>query len=302
MRQTLSLVLLTLPLASHAADPAPAAPSLPAPIVVADAGLATPESVLHDTADDVYLVSNINGAPLDADDNGFISRISPEGKVVDLKWIDGASEKVTLSAPKGMAIVKDTLYVTDITAIRMFDRKTGEPKGEIPVEGASFLNDLAAAPDGTVLVSDSGLKAGEKGFEPSGTDAIYKIGADNKAVKIAGADAVKNPNGLWTDGKEIVAVAFSPEKKTNRLDMSGKLISTAPFPANNLDGVEKLNDGSFAISSWETSAVYREAKPGEAAVLVAEVTSPADIGYDAGRNRILIPVFMQNKLVIQPLE
>src|SRR4051812_13349001 len=40
-------------------------------------GVQTPESVLYDADSDVYLVSNINGAPLDADDNGYIMRISP---------------------------------------------------------------------------------------------------------------------------------------------------------------------------------------------------------------------------------
>ena len=49
--------------------------------VVADVGFATPESVLHDEAADVYLVSNINGEPLEEDGNGFISRLSPDGDV-----------------------------------------------------------------------------------------------------------------------------------------------------------------------------------------------------------------------------
>src|SRR5688500_13679361 len=40
--------------------PAPAAPK-PTMSVAKDAGLATPESVLYDATDDVYLVSNING-------------------------------------------------------------------------------------------------------------------------------------------------------------------------------------------------------------------------------------------------
>src|SRR5687767_8731714 len=60
-------------------------------------GFATPESVLYDQAGDVYLVSNINGQPLDKDDNGFISRIAPDGSAT-IKWIDGAAENVALNA------------------------------------------------------------------------------------------------------------------------------------------------------------------------------------------------------------
>ena len=70
-------------------------------------------------------MANINGAAAEKDGNGFISRVSPQGVVLDLKWIDGASPGVTLHAPKGMAIVADTLFVTDIDCIRRFHRVTG---------------------------------------------------------------------------------------------------------------------------------------------------------------------------------
>jgi hypothetical protein len=55
-------------------------------IIVEDVGFATPESVEYYAAEDVYLVTNINGSPFAVDDNGFISKISPDGKVLDLKW------------------------------------------------------------------------------------------------------------------------------------------------------------------------------------------------------------------------
>ena len=70
-------------------------------IEVADIGLATPESVEYYAKEDVYLVTNINGSPFAADGNGFISKLKPDGSVVDLKWIDGTKPGVTLNAPKG---------------------------------------------------------------------------------------------------------------------------------------------------------------------------------------------------------
>ena len=103
------------------------APTARAPIVVSNVGFSTPESVAHDPQADVYLVSNINGLPLDVDDNGFISLLSPEGRVLALKWIDGASDSVTLNAPKGIAVSDVYIYVADITVIRRFDRQTGAP-------------------------------------------------------------------------------------------------------------------------------------------------------------------------------
>src|SRR5438270_3176709 len=57
--------------------------------------LQTPESVLYDPEQDVYFISNVNGQPLAADDNGYISRVEAETLKVDPKWIDGAKPDIT---------------------------------------------------------------------------------------------------------------------------------------------------------------------------------------------------------------
>ena len=106
-------LLAALPLLLHACggEPAQEAETVltgpPVVIEVTDAGFSVPESMLHDGVADVYLVSNINGSALEADGNGFISRVAPSGEVLELKWIDGEAEGVTLNGPKGMAIVGD---------------------------------------------------------------------------------------------------------------------------------------------------------------------------------------------------
>jgi predicted small lipoprotein YifL len=108
----------------------PPAPEQRTELRIEGVGFATPESVLYDPAADVYLVANINGSPSDEDDNGFISRLSPDGTLIELLWIDGQDEGVTLDAPKGMAIIGDTLYVADISRVRSFDR--GRPRRLAP--------------------------------------------------------------------------------------------------------------------------------------------------------------------------
>ncbi|MGH2359627.1 MAG: SMP-30/gluconolactonase/LRE family protein, partial [bacterium] len=153
-------------------------------------GLQTPESVLYDAAADVYLVANINGNPTATDDNGFISRIAPSGRVLSLRWIDGRRGNVTLNAPKGMAIVGNTLYVADITAVRMFDRRTGRQRGSIAIAGSTFLNDVSAGPDGAVYVTDSGLNPD---FSPNGTDAVYRIAKNGKVTAVARGTSLKGP-------------------------------------------------------------------------------------------------------------
>ncbi len=179
--------------AASAAPPAePPKPTPPAP-VAKYTGLATPESVLYDADNDRYLVSNINGKPTDKDNNGFISVLSPDGQVTTLKWIEGGKNKVKLDGPKGLALAKGVLYVSDISVVRLFDAKTGAPKGEVAIPGATFLNDLAAGPDGKIYVSDSGMKPGAGGdFEGTGTDAVYAIDK-GKAKAIAKGKDLERP-------------------------------------------------------------------------------------------------------------
>ncbi|MBS2014475.1 MAG: hypothetical protein JST00_16435 [Deltaproteobacteria bacterium] len=260
-----------------------------------EAGLSTPESVLFDEAADVYLVSNINGSPLEADGNGFISKLTPDGKVESLKWIEGGKNKVTLNAPKGLAIVGDVLYVADLDTVRMFDRKTGAPAGEVKIAGATFLNDLTVGTDGKVLVSDSGLKGGAKGFEPSGTDAVYVIDKAKKVTPLAKSKDLGGPNGLLAIGEKTWVVTFGSGEMYS-LDTKGKKSDVAKLPKGQLDGILALPNGDVLVSSWEGSVVYR-GKPGaEMKAIVEDVKSPADIGYDKKRNRVLVPLFMENEV------
>ena len=72
----------------------------------------------------VYFVANINGSPLGKDGNGFISRLTRDGKVDSLKFIAGGRGGAVLNAPKGMAISGDTLWVADIDAARAFHKRS----------------------------------------------------------------------------------------------------------------------------------------------------------------------------------
>jgi sugar lactone lactonase YvrE len=281
------------PVPTASAAPAPAEPPPPpAPTPVAKyAGFQAPESVLYDDQGDRYLVSNINGKPFDVDNNGFISVLSPDGQVTNLKWIEGGKNKVKLDAPKGLAIAKGVLYVADITTVRMFDAKSGAPKGEVKIAGSTFLNDLAAGPDGKVYVSDSGFKAGASGFEPTGTDAVYEIDK-GKAKAIAKTPDLGKPNGLVVTDKGVAVVTFG-SGEVYRLDAKGAKVDASKPPKGALDGVVSVGD-SLLVSSWEGSAIYRGKLGGTFDVALTDQKSPADIGYDTKRGRVLVPHFTED--------
>jgi sugar lactone lactonase YvrE len=273
--------------AAPAAEPPPAAPKP----VVTYKGFQTPESVLYDADGDRYLVSNINGKPTDVDNNGYVSVLSPDGQVTTPKWIEGGKNKVKLDAPKGLAMTGGVLYVADITSVRMFDAKTGAPKGDVKIVGSTFLNDMAAGPDGKVYVSDSGLKAGASGLEPTGTDAVYVI-EKGKAKPLAKSKELGGPNGLLVTDKGLVVVTFG-SGEVYRLDEKGEKKDVSKPPKGGLDGVVPLGD-SLLVSSWEGSALYKGKLGGPFDLVLADQKAPADIGYDAKRGRVLVPHFMDD--------
>jgi sugar lactone lactonase YvrE len=270
-------------------------PPPPTPTVKYSSDFSTPESVLYDEARDRYLVSNVNGRPVDVDNNGYISDLSPDGKVTNARWIEGGKKKVTLNAPKGMAIVKDVLYVADLDTVRMFDIKTGAPKGEVKLEGATFANDVAAAEDGKIYVSDSGLKMEGSDFKPTGTDAVWVI-EKGKAKPLAKSADLKGPNGLLVDGKTVLVAPFGASE-VYRLDEKGQRSEGAKLPKGGLDGLVKVGD-TFFVSSWEAQTVFKGKLGGSFEPVLQSLEAPADIGFDKKRSRILVPRFMGNAVEV----
>lgn len=260
-------------------------------------GFSTPESVLYDETQDRYLVSNIDGTPVAADGKGFISTLNPDGSTGELKWIESGKNKVTLNAPKGMALSGDLLYVADLDTVRTFNRMTGEPKDAIKVPGATFLNDMVAGNDGKVYVSDTGMKGGAKGFEPTGTDAVWVIGKDKKPSVVAKSKDLGGPNGLTIVSDKVWVVTFGSGElfAIDEAPDGGTKASAEKLPKGQLDGILALPGGEFAVSSWESSSIFR-GKPGAWKEIVTNVKSPADIGFDSKRHRVLVPLFMDNEV------
>lgn len=266
-------------------------PAAPTPAVKYSEGFATPETVLYDEAADRYLVSNINGKPTDADDNGYISELSPDGKVIKDKFIAGGVNKIKLDGPKGLALHGGILYVADLTFVREFDAKTGAHKADVHVKGSSFLNGISVSADGKVYVSDSGLKMGSGGLEPDGLDAVYVI-EKGKVKPIAKGKDLGNPNGVLATDKGLWVVTFG-SGELYRLDDKGKREDVTKLPEGGLDGVVWAGD-HLLISSWKSQSVYKGKANEKFEAVLTGIKAPAGIGYDSKRHRVLIPRFMDN--------
>lgn len=301
-----SAVPSAAPAASSAAPPAlsasaaPVTPPPPTPALKYTGAFATPESVLVDEVNDRYLVSNINGKPLDKDNNGTIAELSPDGTVKTPKWIAGGAKGVTLHAPKGSGIVGGVLYVADIDTVRMFDLKSGAPKGEVKIPGATFLNDLAVSPDGAkIYVSDSGLKLGKDGFEGTGTDAVWIV-EKGKARALAKSTDLGRPNGLLPEGANVWVVTFG-SGELYRLDEKGTKHDAQKLPKGGLDGIVSTGD-QILVSSWEGQSIFRGKPGGTFEAWVTQAKAPADIGFDKKRGRVLVPRFHEDVVEVYDLK
>src|SRR5690349_12706938 len=97
-------------------------------------GFKNPESAVFDQANGAIYVSNINGNPMQKDSNGFISKLSPDGKVIAAEWVKG------LNSPTGLALSNGKLYAADVDQIVEIDVSKGAVTSRFDAQGAKFLN------------------------------------------------------------------------------------------------------------------------------------------------------------------
>jgi sugar lactone lactonase YvrE len=283
------------PTADTATAAAPATPT--AQLVNTVDGFQAPEAARWDPDQKIWFVANINGAPSTKDNNGFISRLKPDGSVETLKFVEGKKNGVTLNGPKGMAIVGDTLWVCDIDAVRGFNRKTGALVANIKVPGAVFINDITPGPDG-LYATDSGVILGADGSSKHpGPDAIYKI-SGRKAATVLKLDGQPSPNGITWDpnGERLIIVPFGDKSISAWTlgDSAARKIGDGP---GMFDGIESFGPDQFLVTSWVDSSLSLLAE-GKMTKLLGGVAGPADIGYDRESGHVVIPQLTENKLAI----
>ncbi len=268
-------------------------------------GFATPESARFDPQQDVYFVSNIDGNPSAKDGKAFIAKIDGGNIRSFARFVEGGVNGATLNAPKGMAIVGDTLWVADIDAVRGFHRVTGATVATIEMAGAGavFLNDIAVEPStGALYVTDTGVRfAADGSMSPAGPGRIFKVAGRTVTVAASG-DAFGRPNGIAWDAKNAGFVVAPFDSKTvftwREGDRTPARLADGP---GMYDGIEELEDGRLFVTSWADSSVYMF-NAGELQKVVGGVDGPADIGVDTKRNRLIVPRFMQNTIEYYPLD
>ena len=262
----------------------------PSHILVSVEGFSGPEAVRYDEQLDVYFVSNFNGGGNERDSNGFISKVSASGELLDLKFMVGTDES-PLHAPRGMYITGDALWVADVDGIHSFNKETGEHVNFLNFRGFNpgFLNDISIDADGNLFVTDTG------------TGGLYKV--SGQRVSVATDSLPHRPNGItYEAANQILLVApwggaldfYSWDSESETYSLFGTANG-----GGNYDGIEFVKGALLSASQRDSSLHLMES--GADRILIKTPGRPADIGVDTRRLNVAVPYIALDKVDIWAL-
>ena len=251
-------------------------------------GFSGPESVRYDPEFDVFFVSNFNGEP-GGDSNGFVSKVSADGQILDLEFMVGNAE-TPFHGGRGMYIDGPYLWVVDAGGVHRFLRETGEHSGFVDFSAfeLGFLNDIVLAGDGNLYVTDTG------------TAKLYRI--SDGTVTLA-AEAPILPNGITLNpaNGRLILVPWEGSVEFFEWDINDQSFTSLGLAPDggNYDGVEVVKGVVVTASQTDTSLHFMV--DGVDRREVALPGRPADIGIDTKRQRVAIPYVGLNRVDILPL-
>ena len=241
-----------------------------------DSLLKVPESVLFDKANQILYVSNLDGSdPWKADGKGSIAKVGLDGKIIAAEWVSG------LNAPKGMGLYKGKLYAADLGNIAVIDIASGKIEKNIPIQGATGLNDISIDPNGVIYVTEYLDKK------------LYKV--ENEKAELI-AENLTQPNGVLFHNNELFLLDGTGMFKVNSDKSMAKIVDGME---GGVDGIENIEGNNFIVSCWE-GALWMVNTDGTKHLLMdtrKEKRSTADIGFDPATKTVYVPTFFRNTVV-----
>ncbi|MFT5527491.1 MAG: sugar lactone lactonase YvrE, partial [Pirellulaceae bacterium] len=252
-------------------------------------GISAPESAYYDAKSGFLFLSQIGGGGgKEKDGDGWISKLTIDGKMVKNKWVTG------FNAPKGVRSFGAKLWVSDIDRVVCVDIESAKIDKVFEIKEAKFLNDLACGDDGTVYVSDMAASR------------VYQI-QQGKVSVFAEGEELEHPNGLLAHKGKLYLGGwgreFQEDFSTNipgrliEIDIAtGKRKVITSKPTGNLDGVEVDGKGGFVVTDWRAGKVFHIDTKGEAKVLMEFPRGSADHAYLVDKCLLILPRMLENKL------
>jgi len=275
-------------------------PSAAQPARVLTTGLPHPESIISDGTSLYVSCVGSKLEPLAKDGDGSIAKLAMDGTIVSQHF--NAS---ILNAPKGMAILQQTLYVTDIDRLLGFDLSTGREVVSIDFSslGVTFLNDLTAKNDRVLFATATDLG---KVFQLTFGDTLHM---DTLAIPlIIGANGIcydSLTDRLYIAGMGSFSAATG-EGVIGYIDWKNgrpayhEIKGTRGF----FDGLVVPDSGHLLLTDWVSLSRQEglikkvNIKTGAATIITKErIGGPADFYYDRSAKRLLVPAMQTGSIL-----
>jgi sugar lactone lactonase YvrE len=252
------------------------------------AGFVQPESASWDSGTKSLFVSNISSENFEANGQGYISQLGIDGNVIKEKFIEG------LDAPKGTAIADGKLYVAAVEALVEIDIASATIANTYPAPGATFLNDVAVAPDGKVYVTETMQ------------GAIYVL-EDGALSQFLADPQLAGANGIIVDGAALLvatlgdmSAGFENMKPSNvkSVDIASKAVTDygSPDPIGGLDGIELMDEGVM-VTDHPAGRLVQVKPDGSVVELAMPGAGAADIEYVPEESLVVVPMLQSAEVV-----
>jgi len=214
-------------------------------------GFKFPESVAYDAKAKVLYVGQFGSElkPTQMDGAGYIGKMALDGTIEDAKFLPG--DGVTLNKPKGIWVVGDRLWVTDIDSVWEFDTTTKEGR-RVALPGIEFANDVTVLGD-ALYVSDN---RGDQLYRVEPTDFLKMAGEPKVTLVFSGKSV--NPNGVCAaaDGSLLMVGFKSADEARGIYDMMpGQAPKAISDGIGRLDGVYQMESGALLITDWNSGSL-----------------------------------------------
>ena len=258
-------------------------------------GFKFPESCAYDPTANVLYVGSFGGdelKPGEKDNNGYISKVSLDGKILEEHFLPIAG--VTMNKPKGIWVAHSRLWVTDIDSVWVFHTKTKTGK-KLTIPGAQFANDVTIVGD-TLYISDN---RGDAIYTVTPADILTLNDKDAKITTTSSHKGV-NPNGIYParDGS-LLMVGMSDKDKRGIWSMKpGQQPVAISKEIGRLDGLYQMNDGTLLVTDWETGSVLAWSEKAGISTIASGFKGPADLcAYPhAGGTMVVVPDLVKSEL------
>lgn len=246
------------------------------PIWETDTTIRTPESVLFDPSQNILYVACINGGPSLDNKGSFIAKLGLDGKVIKLKFTEN------LNSTKGMGILGDKLYVTEMNQVAEIALSSGKILNRYPIAGAKFLNDIAVdTKKKVVYITDSG------------NGQVWALTNGQTSEVLSGAP-LKGTNGLLFENGQVLI--GNGDGTLYTMDPSTKKLGTIAKVSGGIDGIVALGNKEYFVTEWGGKIWHVKADGSTDLKLdtTKEKINSADVGYNPKTKTLFVPTFFHN--------